>query len=109
MQVSALPLLAPFADRLHLLVEQLALCLEAMSGMVQERQEPPAVVSLVLALEEHVRRLFLAVLAHLADRGNDSSVGSEADIITVLAFVAVVCNAAYGEGSAAWGRGWHCS
>ncbi|KAL4854992.1 hypothetical protein ACK3TF_004458 [Chlorella vulgaris] len=93
--VSALPLLAPFADRLHLLVEQLALCLEAMSGMVQGRQEPPAVVSLVLALEEHVRRLFLAVLAHLADRGNDSSGGSEADIITVLAFIAVVCNAAY--------------
>jgi hypothetical protein len=41
LQVAALPLLAPYAPRLHPAVEQLAACLEGLA-LVVERQQPPS-------------------------------------------------------------------
>lgn len=54
-------------------------------------------VSLVLSLEEHVRRLFLAVLTDLGSACGSADRPSDSDVITLLAFVSVVVNAAYGE------------
>lgn len=40
LQVAGLPMLAPFAQRMEQLIEQLAACLEALAAMVRKQASP---------------------------------------------------------------------
>lgn len=55
------------------------------------------VVELVLALEEHVQRLLLLVLNDLGESSAGGGAPPESEVIVGLAYLAVICNAAYGE------------
>ncbi|KAL4458444.1 hypothetical protein ABPG75_013309 [Micractinium tetrahymenae] len=89
-EVSGLPMLAPFGPRLEQLIEQLAACLVALAAMVRKQASPDKAVETVLALEEHVQRLFLLVLASDLPPGL-----GEADAINGLALLSVLINASY--------------
>jgi hypothetical protein len=56
------------------------------------------VVKLVLALEQHTQRLLLLVLTRLA--GGGAAALEEHEVTNGLAYLAVLCNAAYGGRSA---------
>ncbi|KAL4422137.1 hypothetical protein ABPG77_006826 [Micractinium sp. CCAP 211/92] len=89
-EVAGLPMLAPFAQRMEQLIEQLAACLEALAAMVRKQASPDEAVGTVLALEEHAQRLFMLVLASDLPSGL-----GEADVINGLALLSVLINASY--------------